>query len=241
MNARILIVEDEEAADAAAALQPRGGRLRGRDGRARRRGRHAAARKARPTSSCSTGCCRACPASSCAAGCARGRRPSSCRSSCSPRAARRASACAGSRPAPTTTSSSRSRCPSCSRGCGALLRRASPERVADVLSFGDIELDREKKRVSRAGRADRSRSDRIPAARIPDGAARPRVLARAIARRRVGHARSISTSAPSTCMSAGCARRSTAAMRTIRSAPCAAPAMRSTIRFGRRSGRLANA
>src|SRR4051794_6926592 len=36
---------------------------------------------------------------------------------------------------------------------GALLRRASPERVADVLSFGDIEIDREKKRVSRSGRA----------------------------------------------------------------------------------------
>src|SRR5438270_10429195 len=35
----------------------------------------------------------------------------------------------------------------------ALLRRASPERVADVLSFGDIAIDREKKRVSRAGRA----------------------------------------------------------------------------------------
>ena len=34
----------------------------------------------------------------------------------------------------------------------ALLRRASPERVADVLSFGDIELDRERKRVSRADR-----------------------------------------------------------------------------------------
>jgi two-component system phosphate regulon response regulator PhoB len=34
----------------------------------------------------------------------------------------------------------------------ALLRRASPERVADVLTFGDIELDREKKRVSRGGR-----------------------------------------------------------------------------------------
>jgi two-component system phosphate regulon response regulator PhoB len=34
----------------------------------------------------------------------------------------------------------------------ALFRRASPERVADVLTFGDIELDREKKRVSRAGR-----------------------------------------------------------------------------------------
>jgi two-component system phosphate regulon response regulator PhoB len=35
----------------------------------------------------------------------------------------------------------------------ALLRRAAPERVADVLVFGDVEVDREKKRVSRAGRA----------------------------------------------------------------------------------------
>ncbi len=35
----------------------------------------------------------------------------------------------------------------------ALLRRSSPHRVADVLSFGEIEVDREKKRVSRAGRA----------------------------------------------------------------------------------------
>lgn len=34
----------------------------------------------------------------------------------------------------------------------ALLRRAKPERVAAVLSAGDIELNREKKRVSRAGR-----------------------------------------------------------------------------------------
>jgi two-component system phosphate regulon response regulator PhoB len=35
----------------------------------------------------------------------------------------------------------------------ALLRRASPERVTGVLAHGDIELDREKRRVSRAGRA----------------------------------------------------------------------------------------
>src|ERR1700687_803394 len=35
----------------------------------------------------------------------------------------------------------------------ALLRRALPERVADVLAFGDLAVDREKKRVSRAGRA----------------------------------------------------------------------------------------
>ncbi len=34
----------------------------------------------------------------------------------------------------------------------ALLRRARPEQVASVLTAGDVELDREKKRVSRAGR-----------------------------------------------------------------------------------------
>jgi two-component system phosphate regulon response regulator PhoB len=34
----------------------------------------------------------------------------------------------------------------------ALLRRSAPERVADVLAFGDLALDRERKRVSRAGR-----------------------------------------------------------------------------------------
>jgi two-component system phosphate regulon response regulator PhoB len=34
----------------------------------------------------------------------------------------------------------------------ALLRRASPERVAMVLIIGDLELDREKKRVSRSSR-----------------------------------------------------------------------------------------
>jgi len=59
----------------------------------------------------------------------------------------------------------------------ALLRRANPDRVALVLSIGDIELDREKKRP---------RADRIPPARVPHGAPRPGVLARAVARRRLG-------------------------------------------------------
>jgi two-component system phosphate regulon response regulator PhoB len=35
----------------------------------------------------------------------------------------------------------------------ALLRRALPGRIADVLSFGDLEIDREKRRVSRGGHA----------------------------------------------------------------------------------------
>ena len=34
----------------------------------------------------------------------------------------------------------------------ALLRRSRPERLADILTLGEIELDRVKKRVSRAGR-----------------------------------------------------------------------------------------
>ena len=49
--------------------------------------------------------------------------------------------------------------------------------------------------------------------RVSDGAPGPRVLARAIARRRLGLATSTSTSARWTCMSGGCARRSTAASR----------------------------
>ena len=35
----------------------------------------------------------------------------------------------------------------------ALLRRASAAKVSDVLSFGDLEMDRETRRVSRSGRA----------------------------------------------------------------------------------------
>src|ERR1043165_9088365 len=43
--------------------------------------------------------------------------------------------------------------PALSARVRALFRRAVPERLADVLSFGDLEVDREKKRVSRAGRS----------------------------------------------------------------------------------------
>src|SRR4030095_2430572 len=35
----------------------------------------------------------------------------------------------------------------------ALLRRARPERIADVLAFGDVSIDRERRRVTRSGRA----------------------------------------------------------------------------------------
>ena len=115
----------------------------------------------------------------------------------------------------------------------ALLRRAKPERMADMLKLGELELDRVKKRVLRDGRD------------IELGPTEFRLLeflmerpgrvftARAIARRRVGLAKSISTSAPSTCMSGACARRSIAAATPTRSAPCAAPAIRSTTASGK--------
>ena len=114
----------------------------------------------------------------------------------------------------------------------ALLRRAKPERMADILTLGEIELDRVKKRVLRSGRD------------IELGPTEYRLLeflmerpGRVFTREQlldgVWAARSISTNAPSTCMSAACARRSTAATTTIRSAPCAAPAIRSTTGSGR--------
>ena len=71
----------------------------------------------------------------------------------------------------------------------ALLRRASPERVAMMLMIGDLELDREKKRVSRVEPAGRARPDRVPPAGVLDGAARAGIFPRAIARRCLGQRR----------------------------------------------------
>ena len=59
----------------------------------------------------------------------------------------------------------------------ALLRRTKPERVAAVLTAGDIELNREKKRVARAGR-DRARRLRERVARQVEAAERDHASAR---------------------------------------------------------------
>ena len=82
MKRRILIVEDEEPLT---LLLRYNLEAEGYEVETVARGDEAdtaAARSARPTSWCSTGCCRAFPASSCAAGCGRGPRPRRCRSSC---------------------------------------------------------------------------------------------------------------------------------------------------------------
>jgi CheY-like chemotaxis protein len=108
-----------------------------------------------------------------------------------------------------------------------LLRRASPERLATVLTYGDIELDREKRRVARSGRpiACWNSSSSIPAA----------CSAASSCSTASGAVTSISMSAPWTCISGASANCSTPAASRIRSAPCAARAMRWTTGSRRRS------
>ena len=68
----------------------------------------------------------------------------------------------------------------------ALLRRSRPERVAERLYVGDLDLDRLTRRVRRGDRDIRLGSDRFSAARTSARKAGPRVLAGATARSGVG-------------------------------------------------------
>ena len=152
MGANILIVEDEEPLDHAAALQPRSRRLRGRCRRARRRGRYAAARRPRPISIVLDWML---PGLSGIELCRRLRaRPQTqslpiimltARGEESERVRGLATGADDYIVKPFSV-------PELLARIRALLRRASPERVATVLTIGDLELDREKKRVSRSGR-----------------------------------------------------------------------------------------
>ena len=67
-----------------------------------------------------------------------------------------------------------------------LLRRASPERLATVLSYGDIELDREKRRVARSGRPIDLGPTEYRLAGVFSGTSGPGVQPRATARQRLG-------------------------------------------------------
>jgi CheY-like chemotaxis protein len=89
----------------------------------------------------------------------------------------------------------------------AVMRRIRPSLAEDVVAVGDIEMDRGAHRVRRAGGRSASGPHRIQAARSSDPASRPRVQPRAAAGCGVGFATSMSRPAPSTSMSAGCARR----------------------------------
>ena len=208
MTARILIVEDEEPLTLAAALQSRGGGLSRRVDGARRRGgpqlvestpgprpaRLDAARHLRH---------RALPAAPVAR-----RRRAACRSSCSPRAARRAERVRGLATGADDYIVKPFSVPELLARVRALLRRAKPNASPTCSSAGDIELDRERNRVARAGRD------------VHLGPTEFRLLeflmqnpGRVFSREQLsmasGAATSMSTSAPSTSMSAACARRST--------------------------------
>ena len=154
----------------------------------------------RPTCSCSTWRCRASTALPSAAGSAR--RGWRCRSCCSPPGTPYPIASPVSRRAPTTTSSSRSRPRSSSRGCGRC--SGAGEQPAQVLAFADVTLDVGSRTVRRGrprGRAQRpgGRSARAlpaePAARRDSGAG---------ARARVGRGGGGDPQRPSTATSRTC-------------------------------------
>jgi DNA-binding response OmpR family regulator len=117
----------------------------------------------------------------------------------------------------------------------AILRRASPDRLADVLRVSDIELDRAAHKVTRGSRQVRIGPTEFRLLEFfmeSPG----RVLSRAQLLDGVWGATRSSTSGRSTCISGGSGRRSSAARSTIRSARCVAPATCSA--SGRRTDRL---
>jgi len=104
----------------------------------------------------------------------------------------------------------------------ALLRRARPERVASRLTAGDIDLDRETRRVKRGGREIHLGPTEFRLLEYfmekPAASSRARNCSTAC-----GECRRKSTSERWTCMSAACARRLSAAAKKTQSARCEAP------------------
>ena len=68
---------------------------------------------------------------------------------------------------------------------GAVLRRVRPALAGEQLVYADIEMDVEAHRVRRARKSRPARADRVPAVEAFPRASRPRVFARAAARRRL--------------------------------------------------------
>ena len=68
----------------------------------------------------------------------------------------------------------------------AILRRTAPDRMAEVLKIGDIELDRAAHKVTRGPAPGAPRANRVPPARVPHGELGPCAVARPAPRRRVG-------------------------------------------------------
>jgi two-component system phosphate regulon response regulator PhoB len=118
----------------------------------------------------------------------------------------------------------------------ALLRRAAPGKIANLLAAGDLELDRDMRRVRRAGRDIHLGPTEFRLLEFL--MEKPgRVFARSHLLDRVwGQDAEIDERTVDVHMSAACARPCRAPARKTRSAPCAAPATRSTRPSGNRRG-----
>ena len=124
---------------------------------------------------CSTGCCPGSRDWRLRSSCAATRARASCRSSWSPRAPTRRTRSRGSKPGSTTTSPSRSRPRELKARIKSVLRRRAPEAAQETLEAGVLKLDPATHRVtvSTVGTGI-ARTDRIPLAAVPAGAARAR-------------------------------------------------------------------
>ena len=87
----------------------------------------------------------------------------------------------------------------------AILRRTNPERIASLLSVGDIELDRDSHRVTRNGRQVHLGPTEFRLLEFLMQRPRPRVQPGAVAGR-LEPRRLMLTSTPSMCISAACAK-----------------------------------
>jgi two-component system phosphate regulon response regulator PhoB len=109
----------------------------------------------------------------------------------------------------------------------ALLRRSHPERIVERLSVGDLDLDRQTRRVRRGSRDIHLAPIEFRLLERP--LEKPgRVFSRANCSTERGARPQRSTSEPSTCMSVACAGRCRRRVNAIQSAPFAAPATLST-------------
>ena len=191
----------------AAHLQSRGRRLSSPSASSAATKPSCGSSRCRPTSSSSTGCCPAYRASKSAGACARARRRATLPVIMLTARGEESERVRGLSVGADDYVVKPFSVPELMARVRALLRRSRPDRIAETLLIaGDLDLDRETRRVRRGVARRASRADRVPPARISDGEAGPRVLARATARRRLGPCRPRSTSAPSTFTSAGCAR-----------------------------------
>jgi two-component system phosphate regulon response regulator PhoB len=113
---------------------------------------------------------------------------------------------------------------------GAVLRRVRPALAGEQLTYADIEMDIVSYKVKRGGATIALGPTEFRLLQAFPRTSRPRFLARAAARQRLGPRQLLSSRAPSTSTSAACARRSIVGGKSDIIRTSARPATRSTMR-----------